>query len=150
MSLLFRVCARLCALPLAHVVETMRPLPIEPMTGAPSCVRGLAIVRGAPLPVVDLAELLHEEARPASDRPPESSARFVTVKVAGRAIALAVDAVVGVRALARERFGDLPPLLENVRTEGIASIGILDAELLLVLRSARLVPPGLPTAAGPP
>src|SRR5205809_310773 len=47
-----------CALPLMHVIETMRPLPIEPMACALSFVRGISIIRGAPTPVVDLGALL--------------------------------------------------------------------------------------------
>src|ERR1700733_14675484 len=98
MSLLFRVRARLCALPLAHVVETMRPLPVEAMAGAPRCVRGLAIIRGAPIPVVDVAELLGEgSVQTDTGTRSQPAARFVAVKVADRGIALAVDGVLGVR-----------------------------------------------------
>jgi purine-binding chemotaxis protein CheW len=57
-TLLCRVRERLCALPLAHVVETMRPLPIEPLGGMPGFVQGIAIIRGAPVPVVDAGALL--------------------------------------------------------------------------------------------
>jgi len=146
LSLLFRVRTRLCAMPLAHVLETMRPLPVEAMSGGPPCVRGLAIIRGTPVPVIDVAELLREERVRGEAPSPEPSARFVTVKVAGRTIAIAVDAVVGVRSLALDSFGELPPLLRDAETDLVGSIGALDAELLLVLRSARLLPPGLQAA----
>jgi purine-binding chemotaxis protein CheW len=152
-SLLFRAGAHLCALPLAHVVETMRPLPIEPIAGGPRFVRGLAIVRGAPVPVVDLACLLNEglsareEAR-SGEEGGAPAARFVVLRVAGRSVALVVDGVVGVRALSAEALRELPPLLREARdtresasdvdTSVIESVGTLDAELLLVLRSARL------------
>jgi purine-binding chemotaxis protein CheW len=43
-SLVVRVCARLCVVPLAHVVETMRPLPVERIAGTPSFVRGVSII----------------------------------------------------------------------------------------------------------
>ena len=155
-SLLFRAGTHLCALPLAHVVETMRPLPIEPIAGGPRFVRGLAIVRGAPVPVVDLACLLNEglsareEAR-SSEEGGAPAARFVVLRVAGRSVALVVDGVVGVRALSAEALRELPPLLREARdardtgesasdvdASVIESVGTLDAELLLVLRSARL------------
>ena len=44
----------LAALPLEHVVETMRPLPVEPLGDAPRFILGLSIVRGEPIPVVDV------------------------------------------------------------------------------------------------
>src|SRR6202041_1193103 len=86
-SLLFRARGHLCALPLAHVVETMRPLPVEPMAGAPPYVPGLGISRGRPAPAVDVARLLGEDdARREAVAPLQPSARFVTLKIAGRAI----------------------------------------------------------------
>jgi hypothetical protein len=53
--LISRVQSRLCALALESVLETMRPLPIEPLAGVPEFVRGLPVIRGTPLPVIALA-----------------------------------------------------------------------------------------------
>lgn len=61
-ALLTRVGARLCAVPLAHAVETMRLLPVSPLGDAPSFVRGLAVIRGVAVPVVDLGAVLGEPA----------------------------------------------------------------------------------------
>jgi purine-binding chemotaxis protein CheW len=61
-ALLTRVGARLCAVPLAHAVETMRLLQVSPLADAPSFVRGLTIIRGVAVPVVDLGALLGEPA----------------------------------------------------------------------------------------
>jgi purine-binding chemotaxis protein CheW len=147
-SLLFRAGAHLCALPVVHVVETMRPLPVKAIAGAvaalggtPSWVRGLAVIRGVPVPVIDVGSLLQDGPPPlqAHASPVRPAARFVTLRVAGRPVALAVDCVVGVRALARDALRDLPPLLRDAGAEVIASIGRLDTELLLVLRGARLL-----------
>jgi purine-binding chemotaxis protein CheW len=132
MWLICRVQTRLCALPLEHVIETLRPLPVEPVAGAPPFVLGLAVIRGAPLPVVDAARLLG-----AADAKAE---RFITVDAGNRRIALAVGRVLGVRAVAPESLHALPALLHEADTDVIAAIGLLDAELLLVLRSARLLP----------
>jgi purine-binding chemotaxis protein CheW len=144
LSLICRVQTRLCALPLEHVVELLRPLPVEPVAGAPPFVLGLAVIRGAPLPVVDSARLLGaDDAR---------AGRFVTVNAGNRRVALAVDGVLGVRAIALESLHALPPLLHEADSGVIAAIGLLDAELLLVLRSARLLPDEtvLPAAEGAP
>jgi purine-binding chemotaxis protein CheW len=124
--------SRLCAIPLTRVAETMRPLPVEPLAGMPPFVLGLAIIRGSPTPVVDTGQLLGVENFHA--------ARFVTVKMDGRLAALAVDAIVGVRALPEASLTDLPPLLRDASTELIMAVGTLDAALLLLLETSRLVP----------
>lgn len=132
LALVCRVETRLCALPIGHVVEIMRPLAVEPVAGAPHFVQGLAVVRGAAIPVVDAARLLGGSSIRAE--------RFLTIVAAGRRIALAVGAVLGVRPLPSASLAELPPLLHDAGADVIAAIGLLDAELLLVLRSARLLP----------
>ena len=133
--LLCRSGAHLFALPLATVIETMRPLPIKVVAGAPTCVRGMAIVRGAPVPVVDFGRLLRDEAT--------QFERLVTVATGTRTIALGVEAVLGIRSIGPEQLGELPPLLSAAASETIAAIGTLDAELLFCLRDARIVPEDL-------
>jgi purine-binding chemotaxis protein CheW len=81
-----------CAIPLEHVVETMRPLPVLPLAGAPQLVLGLAVVRGRPLPVVDAAALFGGSA-------PAAAGRFVSLRAPGRQLVLAVGAVDGVHDL---------------------------------------------------
>jgi purine-binding chemotaxis protein CheW len=132
LSLICRVGERLCALPLGHVVETMRPLPVEAIAGAPHFVLGLAVIRGVPVPVVDTAELL--------GAPATSVNRFVTVTVGERWVALAVSSVLGVREVATGSLHELPPLLHEASADVVAAIGRLDAELLLVLNATRLLP----------
>lgn len=132
LSLVSRVCGRLCALPLEHVSETMRPLPVDPVAGVPPPVRGVAIIRGAPVPVVDLAWLLAGGESHAT--------RFVTLDVGTRRVALAVDAVLGVRPIPADALGELPPLLRDGDADAIAAIGALDSQLIVALRSARLLP----------
>ncbi len=120
-----------CAIPIEHVVETMRPLPIEPLGNLPAFVRGLAIVRGTPMPVVDAAILLGITGG--------EPARFVVVRIADRRLALAVDRVVEVRRIARAALSAMPPLLRAV--ESVAAVGAADAGLLVLLEVARTVPP---------
>jgi purine-binding chemotaxis protein CheW len=138
-ALLCRVHDVVCAVPLVHVVEIMRPLPVEPLGGAPPFVVGLARIRGAAVPVVDLGRLVagHEGT---------ASTRFVSVRSDGRVVALQVDAVLGVSPLP-ERVVELPPLL---REDGgpVAALGERDRALLLVLATARLVPPDMVLPTG--
>lgn len=125
---------RACAIPLQHVAETMRPLAIEPISGTPEFVRGVSVIRGAPIPVVDLKALLE------SGDTSAAYGRFVTVRVGQHRVALAVDSVVGVRKLDPAQIGELPPLLGDVNADVVEAIGTRDAQLLTVLRAARIVP----------
>lgn len=129
LSLVCDVGGRRCAIALGHVVETMRPLSVHALSGAPPFVLGVTIIRGAPTPVVHVGRLLGDDE--------DACARFVLVRAGKRHIALAVDATVGVRAL-RGTTDELPPLLRDVGV--VSAIRSLDAEVLLVLETLRLVP----------
>ena len=132
--LMISVGTRACAIPLHQVSETMRPLPIEPVAGTPRFVRGVSVVRGAPIPVIDLRALLEN-----SDVS-SSYGRFVSIKLDDRRVALAVDEVIGVTTLDKSKLPELPPLLRDVATDTIETLGTRDAQLLLLLRAARIVP----------
>ena len=110
----------------------MRPLPVEPIAGVPSFVQGLAVIRGVATPVVDAASLVSGDA--------SHPTRFVTVRTGTRRIVLAVDAVLGVIDIPPGSVHALPPLFQSAGLDAIAAIGVLDVELLLVLRDTRLVP----------
>jgi purine-binding chemotaxis protein CheW len=130
--LLSRAGARLCAIPVAHVVEIMRLLPIEPVSGMPPFIRGVCIIRGSPLPVVDAGLIFGDQEIQAE--------RLVTIRTGDRTIVLAVDQVLGLREIGTEVLEALPPLLREIGGDAISAIGTLDAELLLFLRTARIVP----------
>lgn len=120
-----------CALPLAHVIEVMRPQPIQSLANMPAFVRGVAVVRGEPIPVVDLACLLGET---------ESAiGRFVVVRAGERRVALAVQDVISIRALDATSLAAVPPLLQDARPELIAALGSADEKLLVVLKTARIL-----------
>ena len=133
LSLICRVHGRLCALPLHDVIETMRPLPMQVVAGAPHFVRGLAVIRGEPVPVVDAARLLGEEDASASLE------RWITLTVGPRRVALAVEGVLGVRRLPADGRHALPPLLGDVSRDLLSELGLLDESLLLVLQGGRLL-----------
>jgi purine-binding chemotaxis protein CheW len=105
---------------------------VEAIAGVPSFVRGLAVVRGVPIPVVDAGSLLSGVAA--------HPTRFVTMKAGDRRIALAVDSVVGVVEIPRGTLEAVPPLFQDSGLDVISAIGTLDADLLLVLQGTRLIP----------
>lgn len=129
--LLLRTSRAVVGLPIATVVETLRPLACAPIAGAPPELLGLSVIRGEPVPVVDLARALGHDPGPAT--------RFVTVRAGARTVALQVEAVLGTSTLAPERMAALPPLLGDASQLGW--LGRLDHELLLVLEAGRFVPP---------
>ncbi len=130
--LLCRASRRLCALPVAGVVETMRVLPIEKLAQAPRFVIGLSLIRGTPTPVMEIGALLGE-AGPASRR-------MITVRTGSRLVALLAEDVLGVRSLHPGQLGDLPPLLRGGAQDVVTAIGRIDGELLLFLRTLRILP----------
>jgi purine-binding chemotaxis protein CheW len=135
----FKVESVACALPITAVVETMRPLPLQRVETAPPIVAGVAMIRGVPTPVIDTARLLGTATA-------TQTGRFVTVAVGDRQVALAVTAVVGLRAVAATELRSMPPLLAGAETGAVAAIGALDRDLLLLLHGARLVPETVFTA----
>jgi purine-binding chemotaxis protein CheW len=135
--LIMSVGALRCALPLSCVVETMRPLPLHPLAGTAPFVSGTSVIRGEPVPVVHLGDLLGA----AGARP----ARFVVIQAGGHRVALAVDAVIGVRELAAADMASVPSLLATAASQAVDTLATLDRELLVVLRAAQLLPEHAPT-----
>lgn len=122
-----------CAVPLAHIIETMRPLPVEPISGMPSFVQGISIIRGIPTPVVDLGAVLGS--------PSEDVERFVTLRVGDRQVALSVNNVLGVRDLGTfATIQELPPLLQRASKDVLETIGTLDEQVLMILRAGWELP----------
>jgi len=131
----FLVCSlasRLCALPLGAVLETMRPLPLVPFSGAPDFVLGLAVIRGEAVPVVDAGRL-------AGDRPVRAG-RFVTLRAGGRTAALAVEGVMGLKTMGAASFAAFPPLLAGDDSGVVRAVAARDPGLLVVLDGVRLLP----------
>jgi purine-binding chemotaxis protein CheW len=139
--LICRSDTRLCALPLASVAETMRPLPLEPLAAMPAFVLGVSVIRGAPVPVVDAAALLGTGTS-------VSPQRVVTLKVGERHVGLAVDGVIGVHVIPAATLDDVPPLLRET-DDVVSAISTLDSRLLLVLQGACIVPDTVWAAIAP-
>ena len=130
--LLVRCRAWLCALPLAEVIETLRPLPLQPVAGAPAFVRGLSLVRGELVPVVELALLLGAEGG--------APGRLVVVRAATRRLALAVDAVLRIVPHEQLPSRSVAPLLSKALPAQVTALAVLDGAALAVLESTSVLP----------
>jgi purine-binding chemotaxis protein CheW len=103
-ALVIEVAGRAYALPVATVRGVIRASRLTPIPGAPPAALGLVNVRGLVVTVLSLAELLRDEAGASRDAngpvaraiPPVS---VVLLEYRGRAVGVAVDAVLGVRPL---------------------------------------------------
>jgi purine-binding chemotaxis protein CheW len=130
--LLCRIGTRVGALALPNIQETLRPLPVEPLAGAQPFVLGVAILRGYPTPVIDVERLLGSTT--------STIGRFVALKLGTRQVALAVGAVLDVCCLPLHARSPVPKLLGEASAIFVSALGALDAELLMVLEAAHLVP----------
>jgi purine-binding chemotaxis protein CheW len=123
----------LCALPLTSVIETLRSPPVMAIAGTPKWVRGVAVIRGATVAVVDLGIML------GSGSAGMTQSRLVTLRVGTRIVGLAVDSIVGVREFERAVLSEVPPMLQQAHPEILAAVGMLDRELLMVLDGSRII-----------
>jgi purine-binding chemotaxis protein CheW len=127
----YRAGGQLHTLPMSFVVEIMRPQPITPVAGAPDYVRGISVIRGQPVPIVDTGLLVGGMLTDPS--------RIVTVRLGARMVGLMAEAVLGKQDIGRTTLMRLPPLLASA-TAQIEEIGTLDSEFLFALQNARLIP----------
>jgi purine-binding chemotaxis protein CheW len=131
---------RSCGFPLQHVVETMRALPVEAFPDMQPFMLGIAIIRGATVPVINLAMLLKASVDTETKSSPTTKvSRFITIKTGHRVIAFAVGNVVGVGQFAADDLDNLPKLLGDADTSVVKAIGTLDDGLFLVLEASRVI-----------
>ena len=116
------------------------------MSGLPYCLfgssfaffcaspAGVAVVsfEAAPLPVVLVSRLFGDVAK--------NPERLIIVRAGPSRVGLAVDTVVGVRALSGEMLQRLPLLMRDASHNAVEDIGTLDGELMVVLQAGRVVP----------
>ncbi|AEV86023.1 chemotaxis protein CheW [Actinoplanes sp. SE50] len=139
-ALVFQAGPLFCALPLAEVIETMRPLPTRPLAGTPSYVRGLTILRGEPAPVIDMTRLLTGVS--------SGIDRYVAVHAGRGPVACATGPVLGVRTVHAVPPEGPSTLFTGASRSLVAAVGTVGTEPLLVLRSIRTVPDEVWDAAG--
>lgn len=129
----FTVAGLTCALPCAHVIETMRRLPVTPLDQMPPFAVGLATIRSARIPVVDLGVLLGQ---------PSSGGRMITVRAGARTVGVLVDSVIGVERFPTSAFAGRPPLLRDAAHALVQAVASRDHDLRLVLEAGRLIEHG--------
>lgn len=127
-SLIYRCGGHLHALALGHVVEIMRPLPIDaPLEDAP-LFKGMCTIRGESVPVFDFAPLIgSRETAPT---------RLINIRAGDRRFAILADEVLGVQAAPR----NAPSFLDDAGEDLKAAVAELDSDLRSVLEAMRALP----------
>lgn len=122
-------------LDLMRVEEILRPVPVTPLPRAPAFVEGVAQVRGALVPVVDLRTCLGLP-RPAT---PGRRERLMICLLGRRRVAIRVDAALEVMRVSRAELRPAPSLsTADGRPFVLGAVGpperlrlLLDLKLLL-------------------
>lgn len=144
----FEVGGQIYALEVAQLREIVRMQPITPLPNAPELIAGVVDLRGAVIPVVDLARCLGVARVEDGTR-----TRIVIVAHAGLALGLRVDAASDVLSLRSDRLEAVPALAVRperpsvthvVRREGEPLVMVLSVESVIenVSRSARTIGDG--------
>lgn len=97
-----RVATSVCAFPIEHVIETMRPGAIED---------GTSMHRGDRVPVIDAAAIIGERSAPS---------RCVVVRVGGGRAGVLVDEVLGVQRVESEKLVAMKALFTGSRLESVS------------------------------
>lgn len=129
-----RVAAVEGALPVTRVREVLPYAAPRPLRDAPDFVLGSVAVRAESLPVLDLRVLLGVATAPAGD-----DTRLVRADLAGRDVALLVDAVSDVVTAATEQLREPPRFLRAWGGEPVQAIVDLGERLLVLLRLEALL-----------
>jgi len=121
-----------CAVPFGSVREIVPCTEVAPVTTAPAFVRGLASLRGAPLPVVDLALKL--------GRPQTELNRFTCLVVADGpyrgtvvTLGLLVHAASRVLDVGPEELLPAPPFAHGARLDHLSAVVRSEGGFVLVL-----------------
>jgi chemotaxis signal transduction protein len=138
LSLVFRLCGELYALPAADVLKVVEPGPVSRLPRLPAAILGISHYRGRVLTVVDLAVLILGRA----DAVPPAQGRLILMERSGSNVALWAGSVADLVAL--DRTQSSPPLRASslvlrVHLHQGHAVGVLHTEHLLS-RIAKLCP----------
>jgi purine-binding chemotaxis protein CheW len=137
----FEVCGQLFGLDINAIREIRAWSPVTRVPGVPHYIAGMANLRGAILPVIDLAARLGWERTEASERH-----AIIVVQIAGQSAGLIVDSVSDLVQLAAGSLQQPPSMGESEEAAFIEGLAPVGDRMVLVLRLEALSPAAL--AAG--
>lgn len=131
----FEVAGRVVAIEVSHVREVVRWQPITPLPKAPSLIEGVIDLRGAVVPVVDLARALA-----GSNVEVTKNARIAVTEIDGLVVGLGVDAAIEVLQVEVGAMEDPPPLATHAGYDAArAVVRRPDSEPIVVISLEHLL-----------
>jgi purine-binding chemotaxis protein CheW len=121
------------AVPIARVKEITNPMILVELPHAPPSIVGVSDYRGDVVPVVDLRLRF---GLPATN--PTRKTKWIVVDVAGRTVAIVVDAVTEVFGTGGADLRPAPSLGGGDDVRGLAGVTNFAGKLVFVLETARL------------
>lgn len=107
--------------------------PTTPLPRAPMYVRGVINLRGAVLPVIDLAQLLG-----LAVSEPSPSQVIIVVQIGGRIAGLLVDAVSDILAVMSDDIKQTPDVASSVAKTFVLGIVVMDDRMISILSLANI------------
>ncbi len=123
----FSLAGEAYAVPIAHIAEILKPLPVTPVPRAPRVVMGVMTVRGRLVTVFDLRRRLR-----LAEAPLDQKSRILITDTGDERIGLLVDEVMQVHRLAESEI-EPREVLGGDPDPYIAGIGRPEGALLILL-----------------
>ena len=139
----FEVSGQLFALDITAIREIRAWSPVTRMPGVPHYIAGMANLRGAILPVLDLAARLGWEHTDASERH-----AIIVVHINGKSCGLIVESVSDLVELSADALQPPPALGDAAITAFIEGLAPLDNRMVMVINLAALVGQDISGAVG--
>jgi len=110
------------------IKEIIEPQTIKPVPHSPRFIDGVIEVRGAVIPAMELSKRF---GTPPAPDPLEK--RFIIVSIAGKLLALGVDAVTEIVRIEPKAYRPVPSLLKRPETRCFTGVARAGRELILVV-----------------
>ena len=137
-----RVGDQIFALDIMMVREIRGWIPSTPLPQAPPYIRGMINLRGAVLPILDVAVRMNWESKT-----PDSSSVVVVVEVDGVSLGLLVDAVCDIVTFTADQIQPMPKVGKPGVAEMASGVVMLDGEIVSLLALENIIPSELDLAA---
>jgi purine-binding chemotaxis protein CheW len=113
----FEVNEQIFAFEVSYVREIVRVQEITPLPNAPSLIEGVVDLRGAVIPILDLARVLETVVGDRGDQ-----ARIVVLEIDGLVLGLCVDAATDVLTIDAHRLDDVPDLATHAGYDAVRHV----------------------------
>ena len=121
-------------LELLNVREVIRMRQVTWLPKAPPCVKGIINLRGEIIPIIDLRERFGLTKRDST-----ATTRVIVVDVQGRPVGMVVDSASQVVRVPLDQFDEPPPVMGEVASHFITSVGKLDERLVILLDVEKML-----------